>query len=130
MTAIRRAVLTGAVLLSLAACGSSSDDGPGGTGGNGTVSGEVQAPDGKTVPGCTVTPEQVEGDSGVPEMNVVTTENGTYTWPLPPGTYNFTVVCDTERDPSVPSAYDGLKGSASDVEVTSGETRTLNIRLT
>ncbi|MGW6908365.1 carboxypeptidase-like regulatory domain-containing protein [Streptomyces sp. NPDC054940] len=96
---------------------------------HGTVSGKVRAADGTGVPGCSVVPKLVEGDVGVPEKSVVSKEDGSYSWPLPPGTYDFTVVCDIERDPAVPDRYDGLEGSSSNLEVTSGETTALDIDL-
>ncbi|MFF4524018.1 carboxypeptidase-like regulatory domain-containing protein [Streptomyces bluensis] len=129
MRAIRQALITGVVLAALAACGSSSGDGRDGGSTHGTVSGRVRAPDGTGVPGCPVLPKLVEGDVGVPEKSIVTKEDGSYTWTLPPGTYDFTVVCETERDPAVPDEYGGLKANASKVKVASGETRTLDFDL-
>jgi hypothetical protein len=130
MRGIRLALLIGVTLGSLAACASSSGDGQDGGGdAQATVAGKVRAADGKGVPGCSVVPSLVEGDVGVPEMNVVTKPDGSYTWSLPSGTYNFTVVCDAERDPAVPNTYDGLKGNAKNVDVASGETKSLNIDL-
>ncbi|SDM94384.1 Carboxypeptidase regulatory-like domain-containing protein [Streptomyces sp. cf386] len=129
MSGIRQALLTGVVLAALTACGTSSGDGQDGGGAHGTVSGKVRAADGTGVPGCPVVPKLVEGDVGVPEKSVVSKEDGSYSWPLPPGTYDFTVVCDNERDPAVPDRYDGLEGSSSNVQVPSGGTTALDIDL-
>jgi hypothetical protein len=132
MKLTRPALLTTAALTALAplaACGSSSGAAQDGDGIHGTVSGTVRAADGTGVPGCSVIPELVEGDTGVPEKIVVSQEGGSYTWPLPPGTYNFTVRCESGGEPAVPDGYDGLTANASHVQVASGGTETLDFDL-
>lgn len=82
------------------------------------LTGVVQHSGGEPAAGCSVLPA-APGVS-VPEMNILTALDGSFTWiPLPAGTYSVDVEC---WDPP------GGRGHASDVELDQDRTLTITVR--
>lgn len=86
--------------------------------GRGALTGRVLAADGKPVAGALVTPVGIGDAPPVPEIAVSTGADGTYRWPLGPGTYRITVT------PSGASPVDG-----GTVTLAPGGSATLDVRL-
>jgi hypothetical protein len=96
----------------------SGNTGEAGKGSREGVEGRVTAPDGKPVPGAFVQAESLDEPAPpIPEIAVLTGEDGRYLWPLSPGRYRITV------------SADGYQPTAGTATVEAGRLATLNLAL-
>lgn len=98
----------------------SSDDAVGASGATQTqgVDGKISDQEGHPVTGALVTPTSLDTPSkAIPEVAVITNDQGRYSWVLPTGHYRMTVTAD------------GYRGASVDVEVPTSGTATLDLQL-
>lgn len=59
------------------------------------VTGRITTDDGSPVVGAMIVPESLEADAPpIPEIAITSDVNGEYEWPLPPGSYEVSVIAD------------------------------------
>ncbi|APU12319.1 MULTISPECIES: hypothetical protein [Actinoalloteichus] len=138
-----RRPLAGAVLVLLtvvitAACSGGSDSGArpvsdtdtdtgSGVRTSATFQGRVETTTGAAVPGCLIVPTAVDGATEIPEMAVISDDEGAFTWTLPAGAYTFSTTCDSETNPDALAAHDGLSGTSDEVRADRAETTSVTI---
>lgn len=76
---------------------SDADPPPPGASAGTFAQGVVRSADGAPVPGASVLVEPMPGSPAVPEIAVTTGADGSYSWPLAPGTYRLLATTASER---------------------------------